>query len=39
MDTLDNYLREEVALLVSAARAGFTGKQEAANGQERKKIS
>jgi len=22
MDTLDNYLREEVALLVSAARAG-----------------
>ena len=33
MDTLDNYLREEAALLVSAARAGFTGEQEAATGQ------
>jgi hypothetical protein len=39
MDTLDNYLREEVALLVSAARAGFTGEQEAATGQGQKNNS
>jgi hypothetical protein len=39
MDTLDNYLREEVALLVSAARACESGEQEAATGQGQKNNS